>query len=156
MREPLYRSRDDRLLFGVAGGMAEWLDLDPAIVRLVWAVLILAGGVGLLLYIVAAIVIPEALYTTAGAAGPIGTASTADPAMREARRDAREARRAARRESGRGAGMAFGLILVLAGVWFLADRYIDLDLSWVMPAVLILIGVVLVFGALRRSGGAGR
>src|SRR5215212_2227487 len=62
MRERLYRSREDRMLFGVAGGMADWLDLDPAIVRLVWALLILAGGVGLLLYIVAAIVIPEAPY----------------------------------------------------------------------------------------------
>jgi phage shock protein PspC (stress-responsive transcriptional regulator) len=59
VHERLYRSRDDRMLFGVAGGMADWLDIDPAIVRIVWALLIFAGGAGLLLYIVAAIVIPE-------------------------------------------------------------------------------------------------
>ncbi|MEZ0241124.1 MAG: PspC domain-containing protein, partial [Chloroflexota bacterium] len=59
MHERLYRSRDDRMIFGVAGGMADWLDVDPAIVRIVWALLIFAGGAGLLLYIVAAIVIPE-------------------------------------------------------------------------------------------------
>lgn len=59
MHERLYRSRDDRMLFGVAGGMADWLDIDPAIVRIVWALLIFAAGTGILLYIVAAIVIPE-------------------------------------------------------------------------------------------------
>lgn len=59
MHERLYRSRDDRMLFGVAGGMADWLDIDPAIVRIVWALLIFAAGTGVLLYIVAAIVIPE-------------------------------------------------------------------------------------------------
>ncbi len=62
MRERLYRSRTDRVLFGVAGGMADWLDVDPSVVRLVWALLVLFGGAGLLLYIVAAIVIPEEPY----------------------------------------------------------------------------------------------
>ena len=47
------------MLFGVAGGMARYLDIDPSIVRIVWALLVLAGGAGFLLYIVAAIVIPE-------------------------------------------------------------------------------------------------
>src|SRR5689334_7140903 len=55
----LYRSRDERMLFGVAGGMARYVDIDPSIVRIIWALLVLAGGAGLLLYIVAAIVIPE-------------------------------------------------------------------------------------------------
>lgn len=59
MRERLYRSRDERMLFGVAGGMARYFGLDPAIVRLVWFLLFLAGGAGALLVIVAAIVIPE-------------------------------------------------------------------------------------------------
>src|SRR4051812_45554412 len=59
VHERLYRSRTDRMLFGVAGGMADYLDLDPSLVRLVWALLVLAAGVGLGLYIIAAIVIPE-------------------------------------------------------------------------------------------------
>src|SRR6185503_2565953 len=74
VRERLYRSRSDRMIFGVAGGMADWLDLDPSLVRLVWALLVLAGGIGFLLYIVAAVVIPEepvggAAAASAGAAG---------------------------------------------------------------------------------------
>ena len=61
MNDRLYRSRDDRVLAGVAGGLAERLDLDPSLVRVVWAILIvLSGGLFLLLYVIMAIVVPEA------------------------------------------------------------------------------------------------
>ena len=60
MTDRLYRSPDDRMLAGVAGGLAEMLDFDPSIIRIVWAVLIvLTGGLALLVYIVMAIVVPE-------------------------------------------------------------------------------------------------
>lgn len=163
MRERLYRSRDDRMLFGVAGGMAEWMDLDPAIVRLVWALLILAGGVGLVLYIVAAIVIPEAPWVTgpataagdgSGGEGPAGAGTAGAAGLGQSRWEARQARRAERRGRGN-PGIIFGLILVVAGTWFLLDRYIPaLDLSWFMPGALIVVGLVLVVGALGRSGGS--
>ena len=56
----LYRSRDDRMLAGVAGGLAELWGADPSLVRVIWALLVLfTGGVALIVYIVMAIVIPE-------------------------------------------------------------------------------------------------
>jgi phage shock protein C len=54
----LYRSRSDRMVAGVAGGVAQYLNLDPVLVRVGFIFLILAPGVGLLAYILAAIVIP--------------------------------------------------------------------------------------------------
>lgn len=61
MAERLYRSRDDRMLAGVAGGVAETLDADPSIIRIAWALLaIFTGGIAFLVYIVMAIVVPEA------------------------------------------------------------------------------------------------
>ena len=55
----LYRSRRDRLVAGVAGGMAAYFGLDPIIVRLVWVLLLLPGGVpGLVPYIICWLVIP--------------------------------------------------------------------------------------------------
>ena len=155
MRDRLYRSRDDRMLFGVAGGLAEWLDLDPSIVRLVWALLIVAGGVGLLLYIIAAIVVPEAPRGFVGATGTgSGTATEAgaSPDSEQSWRDARRAKRAARRGN-RNPGVAFGVILVALGTWFLIRHYLPaFDMSWVLPGVLIVLGVALVAGALRRTG----
>jgi phage shock protein PspC (stress-responsive transcriptional regulator) len=60
MNDHLHRSRDDRMLAGVAGGLAEMWDADPSLVRLVWALLVIfTGGIALLVYIVMAIVVPE-------------------------------------------------------------------------------------------------
>jgi phage shock protein PspC (stress-responsive transcriptional regulator) len=148
------------MLFGVAGGMADWMDLDPSVVRLVWALLILAGGVGLLLYLIAAIVIPEAPFEASGAspagtAAP-GTAGAPTAGSDQTRWEAREARRAARRQNPGNAGMIFGLVLVIAGAWFLIDRYVpSLDTSWFIPGVLIVVGIVLVAGAMGRTRGPG-
>ncbi len=55
----LYRSETDRMLAGVCGGIAEYLDIDSTIVRLAFAFISLIGGSGLLAYIVAAIIIPS-------------------------------------------------------------------------------------------------
>jgi phage shock protein C len=61
MAERLYRSRDDRMLAGVAAGLAETLDADPSLVRIAWALLtIFTGGIAFVVYIVMAIVVPEA------------------------------------------------------------------------------------------------
>jgi len=73
MDDRLYRSVDDRMLAGVAGGVAERLDADPSIIRIVWALLIvLTGGVALVAYIVMAVVVPDA--PDGGPVPPTGTA----------------------------------------------------------------------------------
>lgn len=55
----LYRSRTDRKIAGVCGGIAEYLDIDPTVVRLILLIAMICGGVGLAAYIIAWIVIPE-------------------------------------------------------------------------------------------------
>jgi phage shock protein PspC (stress-responsive transcriptional regulator) len=63
VNDRLYRSRTDRMLAGVAGGLAEMWDADPSLVRIVWALLIVfTGGIALVVYIVMAIVVPEEPY----------------------------------------------------------------------------------------------
>ena len=55
----IYRSRQDRMVCGVCGGIAEYFDIDPTLVRLVWVIITLMGGAGILAYIIAAIIIPD-------------------------------------------------------------------------------------------------
>ncbi|HTD80069.1 MAG TPA: PspC domain-containing protein [Chloroflexota bacterium] len=56
----IYRSRHERMVAGVAGGIAEYADVDPTIVRLIWiAALLTTGPLALLLYLLCAIVIPR-------------------------------------------------------------------------------------------------
>jgi phage shock protein PspC (stress-responsive transcriptional regulator) len=55
----LYRSRDNRMLGGVAAGLAEYLEADPTIIRLIFAFSFLLWGTGILIYLVMWVVVPE-------------------------------------------------------------------------------------------------
>ncbi|MBQ8769278.1 MAG: PspC domain-containing protein [Oscillospiraceae bacterium] len=58
MNKKLYRSKTDQKIAGVCAGLAEYLNIDPTIIRLIWALVALSGA-GVLAYIVCALVIPE-------------------------------------------------------------------------------------------------
>jgi phage shock protein C len=158
MNRRLYRSRRDSVLGGVAGGVADYLDIDPSIVRIIWAILALVtGGLFLVLYIVMWIVVPEgpSAATVAGAAAapPSGTTAEpgSEPAQAQASAPAWGAYEERLRRGGSGGAMIFGLILIGAGIWFLVDQYIptfDRDLIW--PIALVALGAALLFVSLRR------
>ena len=59
----LYRSKEDRMLAGVCGGIGEYFGIDSTLVRILWILLSLGGGAGILLYIICAIVVPEKVNT---------------------------------------------------------------------------------------------
>ena len=60
VKKRLYRSTNDVMIFGVCGGVAEYFDVDPTIVRLLWVFLTIGGmGIGLIMYIVMAIIVPK-------------------------------------------------------------------------------------------------
>jgi phage shock protein PspC (stress-responsive transcriptional regulator) len=130
------------MLFGVAGGLARYLNVDSSIVRIVWALLVLAGGAGILLYIVAAIVIPEepeGFTSGAGGAPGPGLAGSVDGSPNT------------RTDLGN-APIIFGIVLVLIGGWLLLERFIDIDSRFVWPIVVLVLGLVLVLGSLRGRG----
>lgn len=58
-RGKLYRSRDDRWVGGVSGGIGEHYDIDPNMIRINWLILIFTRGTGVLAYIIAWFIIPE-------------------------------------------------------------------------------------------------
>ena len=55
----LYRSRKDRMICGVCGGIAKYFNIDPTLVRLAFVLISMGAGSGVLAYIVAAIIIPD-------------------------------------------------------------------------------------------------
>lgn len=132
MNRRLTRSRD-RVIGGVAGGVATLLDADPALIRIAWALLVpLTGGVALLAYIVAWVVVPEASNGTGEEGEPVRPA-------------------ASQRDDGR-ITLVVGGGLILVGLWFLLRELlpsIDLSLAW--PIVLIGIGVLILVGSTRRN-----
>ncbi len=159
MAERLYRSRDDRMLAGVAAGVAETLDADPSLVRIAWALLaIFTGGIAVVVYIVMAIVVPEAPAGMPAAAAAAsewpGAAPAGTPPPPSDVASDRDARRAARR-AGRGdrdtarGGLVIGLLLIVVGGFFLIRELVpwfDWQLWW--PIGLIGLGGVLLVVAL--------
>lgn len=136
------RSRDDEMIAGVAGGIAEYFDLDPVLVRVAFVVLALVtSGTAIIAYIIAWIVMPEA--------------TTADSAARAAMRAGGTAEPRPRRSSGAAAGVAWGVILISVGTMVLLSR-LDIALpEWnvVLSGGLILLGVLIILEARRGLNG---
>lgn len=59
MKKRLYKIEEGKKLCGVCGGIAEYFDIDPTIVRLLWVILIFCAGTGILAYFIAAIIMPK-------------------------------------------------------------------------------------------------
>ncbi len=176
-RRRLYRCRHDQRLAGVASGVAEYFDLDPTLVRVLWIVSVFFGGFTLLLYIVMAIVVPlepdympqsgpwqpgsdlwgspAAPAGTAGDAtegGEAGAPGTAGPPAGAPGTWAAYPHRHETRGTGFGA-VFFGIILILFGALALIDTYLP---AWadhgqfLWPAFILGIGVLLVVTSIRR------
>lgn len=59
MKKRLYRSKTDEKIAGVCGGIAEYFNIDPTIIRLLWVLFCACGGSGVLAYLACAFIIPE-------------------------------------------------------------------------------------------------
>lgn len=59
MKKRLYKSSTDKKVCGVCGGIANYFDVDPTVIRLIWVIFTLAGGSGLIAYIIAGIIMPD-------------------------------------------------------------------------------------------------
>lgn len=137
----LYKSRTERMIDGVCGGIARYFNLDPTLVRIAWVLLTLLGGSGILLYIVAMIVMPKEPYSVPNVSGlgqessEAATASGASPSSKKN-------------------SIFWGVILIGVGlVLFLHNMgfsiwhpfwWFDRDLF--LPVLLILAGVAFLWG----------
>ncbi len=59
MEKKLYRSRTDKKLMGVCGGLAKYLNTDSSVIRLVWVLLAIFAGIGLIAYLIIGLILPE-------------------------------------------------------------------------------------------------
>jgi len=96
----LYRSRQDNVLAGVCGGLGEYLDVDPVLIRVAWVAMVLMKGFGILLYLIWIFVVPLRPFS--------------DEPVRDRKKEGV-------------AGIVFGALLMLLGFMFLADEWRWLD-----------------------------
>ncbi|MGE5544104.1 MAG: PspC domain-containing protein [Bacillota bacterium] len=132
----LYRSRKNRMIGGVAGGIAEYFDVDVAVVRLLWVLSTLFAGGGVLAYIIAWIIIPElpedSVQTTVESQNqPVNYEKPPQTELSPEQERIRDRRRS-----------AGGLLLIGLGVLFLAHELAPFHFSrFIWPVLLITVGV---------------
>jgi len=162
----LYRSTRERILGGVAAGIADYFDVDPTLVRLAWILFALAGGSGVIAYIIAWIIIPEEPSLPrsgpqrepvwpgeGGRVEPGRTAPEPDRVPEERREASAEATRRAARGDNSG---LFGLVLIVLGVILLA-RNVWPALAFIFQPwtigglVLVALGLFLILRGLGRD-----
>lgn len=145
----LTRSRRERMIGGVAGGMGQYLGVDPTWVRIAWVVIAFAtNGAAVLVYLLLLVVIPEGDRTDAAADAAAGDAHPGDPAMHTPAED-RRAFTVPPIDSGQGA-LILGGILVAVGAWALIGQYVDIDWRTIWPAGLVVAGLLIMAASVAR------
>ncbi len=130
----LYRSRKQRILGGVCGGLGEYFGIDPVLIRIAWVLFCFVWGAGLLLYLIAWIIIPPApdyvdVQSVPQGAPPPTATGGAPPAYPGALTILL---------------VIFGVVLVVSGVSTLLSRFFSPFAAFSLPILLIVIGIVIV------------
>jgi len=141
MERRLYRSRSDRMLWGVCGGLAKYFDMDPTIVRVIAVLLVFANGLGIIAYVIMAIVVPlEGSKVTT-------PREVVEENVEEMKEVASELGREVRRRN------VLGITLIVIGILFLLGSF---NLFWwfewgkFWPLIIVAIGVLIIVSARRR------
>ena len=157
----LYRSLTDRKIAGVAGGLAEYFDTDPLILRLAFVVLALAGGGGVLIYFILWVITPEKpvsyeqfnFKATEGTSPDPGPSSPSDPFKPQDPFKAPEPPASAagdpfvKPEKTKGS-LVGGLVLITLGGLFLVNQLVpNIDFGDLWPVLIVVIGAGLLINA---------
>ena len=156
MAKRLYRSRKNRMIAGVCGGIAEYFDIDPTLVRIIAVLTIFLDGIGLIAYIIAWILVPRNPEPLARE--KMGEKKGTAEKMREkAESIAHQIGEGIRGGSGRAedrkdSRWIAGVILICLGLLFLARNFfVWFSLGKLWPLILVIIGLVILAGSFRRK-----
>ena len=156
MTNRLYRSRSERMMGGVCGGLGAYFGIDPVLVRLLFVILTVWGGAGVLIYLVLWVIIP--VEGRAGIASGQGVRENVAEIEQEARKLAEQAEAAVRGQPTEAAPSrvpadrtvlaAVGLI-ALGGLMLIANLT-PFNFGQLWPALLVLLGIYLIYNTVTR------
>jgi phage shock protein C len=146
----LYRSNTNRVIGGVAGGLAEHFATDPVLVRVLFVLAAVFGGGGFLIYIILWIVIPSNPLIIVNNINQ--NTNNEKPEKENTEKPETPQTEDNKSKKKRHDGLIGGLILITIGVIFLINRLIpEIDFGDLWPVILIVIGVGILIGSLTRN-----
>lgn len=150
MAKRLYRSYTDKMIGGVCGGLGEYFDIDPVIIRILFIVAVIFGGGGILAYIILWIVIPQKPYTVPKFDNESDAKidSETEPEVKSEntfREFVVQKRNINKNTLG-------GIILILLGLLFLIDNFIPhIRFGDLWPIILIVLGISIILKARNNN-----
>lgn len=150
MAQRLYRSEDDKVISGLCGGVGEFFDLDPTIIRIVFVILTIWGGVGVILYIIGVLVVPVRPSNLAEGEKKTKNTDFTDK-INEIAQDLKEKVNNKNRKMLRGE-VIIGSAIILFGLLLFIENFLPhygLDLFW--PIMLILFGFYVLSGTFKKG-----
>ncbi len=153
MSKKLYRSRKNRTIGGVAAGLAEYFDIDPTLVRIIFVVSLFLGGSGVIAYILLWIIVPEEPYPVFTSAGTAETAAGATGQNTDPNTAAQYEEYSRKTEERKKKRLIFlGIGLILLGLFFLADNFIPhIHFTDFLSLVLIAVGIGLLINSKKLN-----
>jgi len=144
--ERLYRSKTNKVIGGVAGGLADYFDIDVVLARVVFVLLALFGGSGGLIYIVMWIVIPsQDTYSNNKNKSGFSDANIVDGEMADGQETTTNNITNKKSTKPSNTGLIAGIILIFMGLIFLADRLMPwYNLTDFWPLLLVVVGVLMI------------
>lgn len=169
MTERFHRSRTNRVIGGVAGGLAEYWNIDPVVARVLFIIIAMMTGIGFFLYIILWIIIPEEPYAMPN----FGTDQKTDHAGSSKPDSESDSGKESEKQNdfssfeykynygnnvntkSNGGRVFGGIALIGLGLFFLAERIFPyFDFEDFLPLVLIGIGIVLIINSNRNKNNA--
>ena len=161
MSKRLYKSRTEKVIDGVCGGIADYFGIDPTLVRLLWIASIFAGGAGIILYIIAMIIIPTEPYQQSqNSQAQSGSSYNYNPQTGEKMYDVSSDGKVMRNNDGSVSSMVkviIGAVFLLMGMYFIANNFFNLswffNVSWkvFIGILFIAIGGVIFFRIIKEK-----
>ncbi|MCK5456888.1 MAG: PspC domain-containing protein [Melioribacteraceae bacterium] len=159
MREGISRSRQNRIFGGVAAGLGEYLTIDPIVVRVLFVVSVIFSGIGILLYLIMWIVIPEEKFDFDNTYSDSskdsenedkgedkGTSTNADTSTENINFTFHQ-------EKKKNGKVIFGIILIIIGMFFLGiEIFSFLNFADLLPVILIGLGITLLWKSKNNRG----
>jgi len=146
MKEGISRSRQNRVLGGVASGLADYLTIDPIIIRILFVVSVFFGGIGILLYLIMWIVIPEEKLFSETNTNSFDANNSDDTINANINFETTP-------KSKTGGQVIFGIILIFIGMFFLGiEVFSFLNFEDLVPILFVGFGVYLVWNSKNNRG----
>lgn len=128
MLKRLCRSDKERVIAGICGGLADYFDIDPLLIRIVFIILAISGGLGVILYLAAWLIIPRKKLTA--------DQNEVSPPQQKGSSDMNR----------NPSGLVFGILIIVLGIGLLLHNYglFNFKFSLIWPLIIVAIGVRLI------------